>query len=86
MVRTPTKSNQPANSRATSSKVQPTFDYQGFIDEVLSRLCVEDIYTEEGVRFIKAKAEHHLSSTQRASFSGVLAVVKAVQRLITFIA
>jgi DNA primase catalytic core len=51
MVRTPTKSNQPANSRATSSKVQPTFDYQGFIDEVLSRLCVEDIYTDQSHQF-----------------------------------
>lgn len=46
MVRTPKKLKHPGNSAATSSQVQRTFDYQGFLDEVLSRLRVEDIYTD----------------------------------------
>lgn len=51
MVRTPKKLNHPGNSAATSSQIQRTFDYQGFIDEVLSRLRVEDIYTDPSHQF-----------------------------------
>lgn len=51
MVRTPKKLNHPGNSVATSTQVQRTFDYQGFIDEVLSRLRVEDIYTDPSHQF-----------------------------------
>lgn len=51
MVRTPKKVNHSGNSTATSTQIQRTFDYQGFIDEVLSRLRVEDIYTDPSHQF-----------------------------------
>ncbi len=51
MVRTPKKLNHPGNSTTSSSQIQRTFDYQGFIDEVLSRLRVEDIYTDPSHQF-----------------------------------